>query len=251
MKSSLKDTIEKEYNETPAAPNLAVAAAQPENAVVTDKFFSNEQMEGEYDQSDFVIPSLNLTQSVGPLSEHFTPGQVVYNREEVVCEGWTEANRHQHVPLEFTVIRTKKFFLEKLAYGGEVMPRRFDTQDEALAAGLLPPGKKVQGMGNFGPVLSCQVLVKGVKGKHDGWPLEFGGTPYAMARYSLSSTGYYAAAKLIITSSEYGLRAGLHTGFWHLAPRREKVGANMVWVPRIKLAGRHTPEFIAWIDTLR
>ena len=126
MKSSFTPTqeapvFEKSADTVPAPGSAAIAAAAASSAPVPASFFQNEGgLEGEFDRSDLQIPGLNLVQSVGPLSELFQPGQMVYNKEEVLG-----------LPAEVTLLRLRKFFQEKLPYGSEVLPRRFNTQAEA------------------------------------------------------------------------------------------------------------------------
>lgn len=234
----------------PAPGSVAITAAP--SAPVS--FFNNEGMEGEFDRSDLQIPGLNLVQGVGPLSETFTPGQMVYNKEEIVCEPCTAANEKTHLPAEVTVLKIRKSFQEKLPYGSEVLPRRFNTQAEARAAGLVPPWEKKNyaagEVGVFEPILECEVLLGGKSDEHPTWPFEFGGKRYAKARWIIKSTAYSTVGKIIISAAGLGLRDGLHTGYWHITPKREKVGDNMVWIPRSKLAGKHAPEFLAWVKEL-
>lgn len=220
---------------------LAVPVAESKSLVTAEDrglSFSNEGLDGEFTRDDIQIPGLNLVQSVGPLSEHFTPGQMVYNKEEVIGD--------KDNPVQITLLRMSKFYVEKLPYGSEVMPRKFKTEAEARAAGLVPLWEKQEGCGNFEPVLSCQVLIKGDPAKNTTWPIEFQGVPYAMARFTLRSVAYSATGKTLISASQFALREGLHTGYWNITPKREKVGANMVWIPRVRMAGKHTPEFIAF-----
>jgi hypothetical protein len=217
----------------PVTKATAIVPAEP-----ADSFFRNGNMEGEFDRSDLQIPGLNLVQAVGPLSEHFTPGQMIYNKEEVL-----------DTPVEVTILRMKKFYQEKLPYGSEVLPRRFNTQEEARSAGLVPAYEKTSDEDPvFEPVLDTQILIGGDPEKHPTWPLEFNGKRYALARFFLRSVAYSQTGKMFISATQFGLREGLHTGYWHITPKREKVGANMVWLPKSKLAGKHTPEFITWVS---
>lgn len=218
-------------------PSLAPAAAPAKTEVVANDFFKNENVEGEYDEHDLVIPGLNLVQGVGPLSEHFTPGQMVYNKEEVL-----------EVPVELTLLRMKKYLLEKLPYGSDVKPRRFNTQQEARNAGLVPPWEKQSDSDPvFEQILETQVLLGGDPAKHPNWMFEFNGKVYTLARYILKSIAFSETGKMFISAAQFGLRSGLHTGYWHITPKREKRGANFIWLPKAKLAGKHSPEFVAWV----
>lgn len=247
-------TFENIDNEIPAeAQSTAVVpAAKAGTEVVAGDFFSNEGLEGEFNKGDLKIPGLNLVQGVGPLSEFFTPGQVIYNGEEVI---YTPPGPNQPVPapVKITVVKARKFLQEKLPYGSEVMPRRFNTEQEARGAGLYPLWEKndaPKDAGFFQPVLDCQVLIEGDPEKNSSWPLEFEGKVYAMARWYIQSVAYNVAAKTILTATQLGgLRNHLFEGYWLLAPKREKVGQNLVWLPRIRWGNKHTPEFIEWVKS--
>lgn len=248
MKTSLKDTIEKEYTNTPTVEQAIVQANPTEQvALVTpaDRFFSNEDMVGDFSAKDVVWPRLNLVQAVGPLSQVFTPGQVILNKDQVI--GGPDK------PVTVTLLRMKKIFEEKLPYGSEIMPRVFETENAAREAGLAPLYDKQAGdMPRYSPVLDCEILVENKGDDEQGnFSMEFGGKRYARALFTLRSTAYNATGKQFISAAMFGLRAGLHTAYWEITPKREKVGKNMVWLPRARLVNRHTPEFCAWAAELK
>lgn len=221
-------------------PGVSVPRDPPSGTVVEASFFRNENMSGEYDKNDLIIPGLNLVHAVGDLSAVFSPGQLVYNKEDVVP-----------TPVTVTVLRTKKYLQEKLPYGSEILPRRFTTQAEARAAGLVPQWEKKNAgneeLGVFEPVLETQLLIEGDPAKHSAWPLEFKGKPYAIARYIFKSYAY-DTAKVIISAAALGLSRGLHTGYWQMTTVREKKGINWVWLPKMRLTGKHDEETLAWLS---
>ena len=241
MKTSLKDTIQKEYAET-LAPAVTATVSPEAEALVTvdDRFFNNEDMVGDFDRSDIKVPSLNLCQAVGPLSTKFTPGQFVWNKEEVIGD--------QNNPIHVTVRRMRKYFQEKLPYGSETLPRRFDSEKEARAAGLAMSWDKIPGAGIFERVVDCEVYIRGTKEKNPAWAL-IAGEPTTAARLTLKGTSY-TAAQSFITAASYNLREGMHHGIFEIRSSREKFGTNMVWVPKVRLIGRHTPEAAAEIHSL-
>lgn len=253
MKTSLKDSIEKQYaqNEetaatTPEVASTALATAEPADALaVNDRFFNNEDLVGNFSSDDIILPRLNLVQGVGPLSEHYSPGQLVLNKSQIVGSGTQ--------PLEFTVLRLKKFFEEKLPYGGEIMPRVFDTEEQARSAGLASMRNPVEGLGNYQPVVDCEILVASPSAEdtEGNFQLEFDGKLYARAVYTARSVAYSVAGKAFISAAVFNAKAGLHSLRWLLTPTREKVGKNMVWLPRVKVAGRHTSAFAEWAKSLK
>ena len=72
----------------------------------------------------------------------------------------------------------------------------------------------------------------------------------------MTGVSYTAAAKQIITASQYSLKnketgtAELHRGRFVLQVRREKKGANLVYVPRLVLKGKHEDDFVAFAASL-
>lgn len=225
---------------TPPVSQALVPVA--ENQVVPDSFFSNAEMEGDFDRSDIQLPRLSLVHGIGPLSEHFTPGHLVYNKELDLGAG----------PLEVTLVRMRKYYMEDHAWGSEDIPRVVNSIDEMRKlGGYLTSEKREMGEGHpyFKPVLDAQVIIKGAP-DNSAFPYEFGGVPYAVAVWTLQGIAYTRAAKPFITASQFGLRAGLTTAHWSVTTKREKFGQNLVWFPVVRQAGRNSIEFIEWIKTL-
>lgn len=244
MKTSFADAdssfASPEAQSTTPVASTAVATRPPQE-LVPDSFFNNDNVEGGFDKDDLKIPRLNLVQSVGPLSGElgFKPGAFVYNKEADLGSG----------PIKITLLKLRKYFLEDLPYGSETFPRLFKSAEEAAAAGFLDIRQKRE-MGEehkyVKPVLDADVLIEG-KADEATFPLDFNGTPYAMARWTLQSTAYSRVGKGFFTDSQLALRAGLSTKFYTISTKREKLGNNFVWVPRAQLSGRNSDEFIAWI----
>jgi hypothetical protein len=72
----------------------------------------------------------------------------------------------------------------------------------------------------------------------------------------LKGSAYSRAGKAINTSARFALRnketgqPELHKGKWTLQVRREKLGTNLVYVPRLRQHGKHDEAFIEFITTL-
>lgn len=82
---------------------------------------------GEIDADDIVIPRVNLVQNVGELADLFPSGAVTYNKEVQLSDGTT--------PIEVTVLRARKQFVEALDFDSGERPQVFDTLEEVKAVG--------------------------------------------------------------------------------------------------------------------
>lgn len=240
-----------------AAPSTALVPASPTALAQNDSFFSNEGLEGEFDQSDIKIPRFSVVQAVGPLSGElgFIPGQIVYNKETIVgtvvkapTGGVLGTEK-----LKITLLRLKKYFMEDLPYGSEERPAMFKSSDDARAAGFLPvQDKKKCGPEHkyFKPLIDADILVEG-DASNVTFPFNYNGTPFAIARWTLQSTAYTVVGKQFATDAGLSLRAGLQTKFYTVSCKKEKVGANWVFVPRVQLTGLNDAAFQQWIkDTV-
>lgn len=236
---------------TPAAPEAVDTLVHegdiPETQVpVTASYFnSNNRMSGDFDARDIQIPQLKLVHGVGPLSEHFQPGKLVFNKTHDVGGG----------PLSITLLGMVKYFLEDVEYGTEVIARRFDTLDAVRAAGLKPimekPRGEAKGVASYAkPVLDAHVLIEipaGNAAEAEAFH-SFNGKNYVEASLSLASINYSRVGKLFITASTLALRKGLHLRPWALSTKREKFGPNFVWTLAAVMQAPHSAEQVAWIE---
>lgn len=206
--------------------------------VVQDTPLPLGTISGDISADDIIIPRLNLVQGVGSLSELFTPGQIVLNKETVLSDGAT--------PLEITVLSARKQFIENLPFDSEEKPRVLDTLEDVYAAGgriewsgVTPP--------TFTPVLHVQIVFKAPQDSDYAYPLDYNGTSYGLAVWSLRGVAYTRAGRNILTAAKFALRDGLFNGKWELTTKREKFGRNSVVVPVLRNVGRHSQEFVEFL----
>ena len=83
--------------------------------------------EGEILPSEIRIPTLNVVQGVGDLADSFRSGAIVLNKETQLTDGGT--------PLEVTLLRCRKFYVENIPYGSEQRPAMYDKLQDVLKAG--------------------------------------------------------------------------------------------------------------------
>jgi hypothetical protein len=231
--AAITDTVQ-----APVTPVLKESHDHEETSLSS---MPSRPLEGEFLPEDFVLPRLNLVQSVGPLSETFQPGAFVYNKEVTLTDGTQ--------PVSLTVLRIRKQYQEYVPYGGEEMPRVFDTLEEVRAAGGWIDWRDNQ-RPPFSPILNALVLVGSPFPEHPMFPHRFGDADYGLALWTLRSTAFTRAGKAIITASQFALRDGLHLGEWSLTSRREKLGMNFVHVPVLRHGVRHTDPFAAFALSL-
>lgn len=198
---------------------------------------------GPTSRSDIVHPTINIVHAVGPLSEEFTPGQIVLNREFVIAEA--------EKPVKLTVLHFNKFFLENVPYGGEAQAREF--HGTAAEADLTKAGLHTNWVNNTKPPASAAAdALVAVESDTENplFPFSYNGKYYAIAKWRLTGGAYNRAGKLIVTAAEWSLKDGLHNGSWALSTRREKIGVNWVWLPVLKAGPRNAVDLAEFFTKL-
>ena len=222
-------------------PSEVISSATSGSQLATTEMPTLGTVSGDIGEDDIVIPRMALVQNVGELADLFSPGGVVFNKEVMLSDG--------SVPIELTVLRAHKQFVEALDYDSGERPQVFNTLEEVTAA-----GGTVNWVGNqkptYNPVLHTHVVFKAPAGLDYAFPLEYKGEPYGMALWTLRGMAYTRCGKNILTASKFSLRDGLLHGKWMLTTKREKVGRNTIIVPVLRNVGRNTPDFVDFLRTL-
>lgn len=198
--------------------------------------------EGELDKSDIKMPRLALAQSIGPLSDDFTPGTIVLNKKVVVAE---KGEKVVLIP-----IRATKYFQEDLEYGTENMPRRFNTAKEAVDAGLRAEWSDEHGKPQVQPCLDVVLLIRGSNAAPE-FCFEHNGERYALALWSLTSfTAYKHAATTLLTARTLYLPS-FDAREWTLHTEKVKMkNGNSTFVPVLTAGQETTQEFRNWASAL-
>ena len=87
----------------------------------------NEDLTGDFDRSDILIPSIRQVQKTGELADLFQPGSWVLNQEELLSNGSD--------PVNIIVLKFRKYFIENIEFGSDETPRQADTLQEVIDMG--------------------------------------------------------------------------------------------------------------------
>lgn len=239
-------------------PAVAVAVVEKPEAAVAKPApaFKVGGIAGEVDKGDLSMPKINIVQSVGPLSEDFDPGSILYNKEVVLVPA-NDDPKEWTPPLELTVLSARKQYQEVKDYDSDEMGRTVDTMEEVEAVGGWVDWRNDE-KPPWRPMLTALCLVKAPSEEAAERFSITGpdGGRYELALWVMTGTSYTRAAKQIMTAGKYALRnkdtgdAELHKGIFKLSVKREKLGANLVYVPKLVMTGKHDAEFVTFAESL-
>lgn len=249
MKTSLKN-VASEAAKTPDA--VALAEVEESTAVApadVSSLMTVGAVTGSVSPRDLLIPRLSIVQSVGHLSEVFTPGDIVLNNEVRLMA----YNKEKVSVLECLVLSIAKSYEERLPYSPTgPWPQKFKTLEEVLAAGLTLDWVKGKPEPTAREVAETLILLKKPKDVECvSFSYTLGNAEYALAVWTLRSTAYSRAAKKIFSAAAIELhKTGLESGKWTLSTSREQINGNWIFVPVLRLTGTNTPEMCQQIKAL-
>jgi hypothetical protein len=221
-----KDTKE----ETPATTEVAPAGGG-------DITSYNGPGGSGWDVQDIRIPYLSLVQKSGNLSNEFSPGSFVFNKELVVADG--------KEPIEITILRADKYFVEDIDYDPDIRPKRFNTREEFLAEGYslnYEAEMKVKEAAEL-------VVLLPVDEQHAVFTTE-SGQGYVRAAWICQSSAFGTVGRTVATAMMAGhLRDGVHKGKWALTSELRSSKAMSWFVPIIRSMGRHEAGFLEFVET--
>lgn len=219
-------------------------------------------MGGDMDEVDFTPPKLQIVQATGDLSSDFAPGSIVVNGETLInpapdpVTDWSD-------PLYLSVLYAKLTYKENLDYDSDDIPDHVDTLKEVLERGGSvkwqtdsKTGQRVEP--SWIHVLANAVVIEGHTDEaKDAFTLaDPEDNPCELAMWYVQKSAFSRAGKYIINQGKTSLRdrstgqPQLHHGRFSLQVRREKLGNYQVFVPRLRLVSRHTPEYVQWLSEL-
>jgi hypothetical protein len=190
-----------------------------------------------WDVQDIRIPYLSLVQKSGNLSNEFSPGSFVFNKELVVADG--------KEPVEITVLRADKYFVEDIDYDPDIRPKRFNTREEFLAEGYsLSYEAEMR-------VKEAAELVALIPVEEQHAVFTSGdGQGYVRAAWICQSSAFGTVGRTVATAMMAGhLRDGVHKGKWALTSELRSSKAMSWFVPIVRSMGRHDADFLEFVET--
>lgn len=215
---------------------------------------------------EVILPRINLVQKVGPLSEEFTPGEVVLNKELVI---YTIAKKEQKVaPLEITILGFRPTLWTERVEGGALgnvfkTPREVAesggttiykvAEDSRKEAKLNPEVKEIP---YYQQLATALVVIKRPEGiDEDGIYFNYphDGNQYAIAQWSMKGGAFTNGAKIIKTAKKIGhLRVGGYCSFsYNMHTFMKKYSETRFGaIPILRPGVKHTPEFQAFAQEI-
>lgn len=243
----------------PAAPTPAVESEEEilrgaaerlrESSTALAVQGSNTGLIGDWDNDDLRIPELRLTGKTGKLSDVFTPGSFVLDKEAQITDGTKTS-------LTVVALRMRKQYRENLSFDSEEFPRVFDTKEEVRSNG----GRITRdtGKGCYSPIAHIELLIeepddfKLPEAAESCFYLSHGGKRYARASYTVSSHSAYSEVAMTLATalSTKLAKTGLVGGKWTLQSELAKNAKNSWIAPVLRSAGYTDPAFQEWAASL-
>lgn len=231
--------------ETDGGSAVAVAEPPERQLATQDHWAGGGQVEGEVDAGDIRLPRINLTQKSGKLGEDFAPGSFVFNKEILISNG--------PEPFELVALRIRKQYQEALPYDPDgPTPKVFNTSEEVKkAGGHFNFEEKAGYYKEIAHILCLVGCPEGVTDdQRDYFMFEHEGNQFALAMWTVTGSAYTSVAKALFTAAAGHLRAGLQNGKWTITSEKRSNTKNTWFTPIIRAAGKTTPEFQKFAESL-
>lgn len=212
-------------------------AVRPDTQVAIVGEQSKYGIYGEVTQEDLRLPRLNLVNKTGDLSNQFTPGSFVIDKEHQI----TTVEKGVAGILKVIPVRVKVEYQEALEYNPEVRPRVFDTAEEVRKNG----GRVTWGRGEgiFSKVGHLELLIEKPEKLSEeagsSFFYIFGEKEYARVMYTTSITAYATSASVLLNDKVQGHLRGKDyiAGYYTLGAKTASNAKGTWWIPDMKTAG--------------
>lgn len=200
-----------------------------------------------WDVQDIRIPYMSLVQKSGNLSNEFPPGSFVYNKELMICDGKPEADDKAEGPsgpLDITILRADKYFVEDIPYDPDIRPKRFNTRDEFLAEGFSLDYNAEMRVKEAAELVALLPVDSQYAVFEDN-----DGNGYVRAAWICQSSAFGTVGRTVATAMMAGhLKDGVHKGKWSLTSDLRSSKAMSWFVPIIRSMGRHDADFLEFVE---
>lgn len=243
MKASLSELTEEKPADAAAAPDKTVAT-RPAGTVTT---FNDEDASGEFTRDDVDKVYLSIVAKTGELSNLFTPGDFLLNKEFVI--GGTKS------PIDVIALGIKKRYQNDIPYdpsedAGDTVDSAVEVAERSGVIGYRPFTDKVS-THFWKPILNVMFLIKRPENVTPDavamFPYEINGFDYALVGYTArTKTAYNGIAKPLI-QAKLGAKKTVRGSVYSLSTKGETY-EDKSWIqPRLRATGAPTEEVLQFI----
>lgn len=216
----LRKTKTKEATESEAITETTTSA-------LVAKMAMPSAFEGEFTSADLKLPYLTICQKSGNLMDSHPEwlGKWVYDKAASLGD-----------TISVIFFKVKKFYMENLPYGSDIMPRRFETAAEAREANC-----------DVQDIAELDLLIE-VPDDFDGGK-KIGDKSYVIARYTVRSTAYGATVRILVKDTAMRLNGNLVSGKYKLKIEKKTNGSNSWFAPVLSADGLSSEAIQEYVAT--
>lgn len=233
---------------TPALAGTALAVAPAAGAVVEHRApASYGDDSDDVGVEDINLPRLNIVQKVGDLSNQFTEGDIVLNKESVILKSPKTDKSNKGLRIVVCGFR-KDRYAEKTVGGakGDIV----DSEAEVFAKGATTDWNESKATGKklYQTLAECLVLIEKPDDVDDpAFSYFVEGKAYALAVWAQKGTAYTNGTKILRTARKAGwlkdefnpdgtqkVKRGYSHGVWELRTELGQYGTNFAWKPVLR-----------------
>jgi len=221
------------------------ASVRTETALAPSTLYNQSGIEADMNASDVRIPRINLLQKSSELAEEdgWNPGDIAFAKEVKLVPFGSAA--------KVSFLHLRRQYQQHLEWGSQEKPLVYDTREEVFANG---GSLQYNAANEYRPIAHLTMLIEQPADADESdeayFPLAFDGKQYSLAMWTVGSSAYTSVAKELMTAASIFLKDGIHKVAWELTVENKKSGTNSFMVPKVKQAGKHSPEFVEFLEAL-
>jgi hypothetical protein len=237
------------HTPTIAGTNLSPVVRPAAGAVTERRNHSYGDDSDNVGVGDIIMPRLNIVQKVGDLSNQFTEGDIVFNKESVLLKSPKGQAPGTGPCLRIVVagFRVDRY-AEKTVGGakGDIV----DTEAEVYAKGATTDYNEAKATGKklYQTLAECLILIEKPEGIDDpSFKYFIDGKAYAPALWTQKGTSFTNATKILRTarkagwlSDEYNpdgtvkVKRSYSSGYWEVRTLLKDYFGNWSWIPVLR-----------------